>query len=130
MTATLSLLHPEVYRRLLGLIEDARKMGVHVRVTSTYRSSQEQKRLYQAWLDRGKTGLPAAPPGFSTHEYGVAVDLVPDDPADLPTVVGVAGCNGFHWAGQSDPVHFDVFGVEAWREWLSDEDVQVPPYPC
>src|SRR5260370_3761125 len=44
-------------------------------VTSTYRSSEEQKRLYQAYR-QGRSVLPAAPPGTSLHEYGLAIDLL------------------------------------------------------
>lgn len=127
MSSTLSLLHPEVHRRVLRLLAAARAEGLRTTVTSTRRTRAEQTRLYQAWLDRGQTGLPAAPPGTSTHEYGVAVDIVSSDQQRL---AHLAECAGLHWAGQGDHVHFDVFGPEAWREWLQGQAVVVPPYHC
>ena len=97
----------------------ARDFSVPFTVTSATRTSAKQQQLYEAWLARGKTGLPAAPPGTSTHEYGLAVDLVPGRSEDLPFLVEIAKCAGFVWAGQSDPVHFDVFGNAEWRRVLS-----------
>ena len=40
-------------------------------VTSARRTPQEQYILYQKWL-RGESKIPAAPPGFSMHEQGLA----------------------------------------------------------
>lgn len=42
------------------------------RVTSSYRSTEEQTRLYELWL-AGKGNL-AAKPGSSLHELGLAID--------------------------------------------------------
>ena len=131
MASSLSLLHPEVHRRALRLLQDARRAGLRIMVTSTLRTFEEQDRLYRAWLARGRTGLPAAPPGTSTHNYGVAIDLVSLDAGRLAELVHLAECAGLKWAGTSDPVHFDVYGVEAWRAWLSGNDF--PPttgYHC
>jgi D-alanyl-D-alanine dipeptidase len=131
MASSLSLLHPEVHRRVLRLLRDARARGVGIRITSTYRTRAEQVRLYEAWLQRGRTGLPAAPPGTSTHEYGVAVDLVVSPVDRLAEVVELAGCAGLMWAGTGDPVHFDVYGIDAWRTWVARNDF--PPqrgYHC
>lgn len=111
-------LHPAVLARFRFADALARNFRVPYTVTSTTRTTSQQARLYQAWLDRGKTGLPAAPPGTSTHEYGLAVDVVPKDPRDLPILVEILKCAGFVWATERDRVHFDVFGREAWRRIL------------
>jgi len=114
---SLSGMYPAVQDAMDDLRRLAQAYGVQYRVTSTYRSTVEQRRLYAAWIGRGRTGLPAAAPGTSTHEYGVAFDAVSPDLEDL---VYLAEQVGFVWAGPRDPVHFDVFGVDAWRRLLSE----------
>jgi D-alanyl-D-alanine carboxypeptidase len=130
MAVSLSLLNPEVHRRVTRLLAAARRAGLRVEVTSTVRTSAEQKRLYDAWIARGQTGLPAAPPGTSTHEYGIAVDLYVYPPGTPEQLGALAECQGLHWAGPTDRVHFDPFGNAAWKEWLSGQDVHAPPYRC
>jgi len=112
------LLHPEVARRMNLIANTCALYGIPFRITSTWRSRAAQERLYRAWLARGKTGLPAAPPGTSTHEYGLAFD------ADFPkektsAVVDIAARFGMVWFGPSDRVHFDPFGPALWREIIS-----------
>jgi hypothetical protein len=120
-------LHPEVRKRVAQLLQDARDERIAVTVTSTVRTRAKQEQLYRAWIQRGQTGLPAAPPGYSTHEYGFAVDMVP---SDLQRFVQLAECNGLHWAGEGDRVHFDPFGPAAWRQLIQNLRPRVPPYKC
>ncbi len=120
-------LHPEVRRRVSWLLELARKDGLRVTVTSTLRSHAKQLALYKAWLQRGQTGLPAAVPGYSTHEYGLAVDLVTDD---VKRLAELAQCSGLHWAGPGDRVHFDPFGFAGWRDIIEGREPRIPPYRC
>jgi len=128
--ALLGLL-PEVETRVESLLRLARAFGITVTLTSGFRSPAKQRALYAAWLRRGRTGLPVAQPGFSTHEYGLAVDLVTSPPAAVKTLASHAGCFGLIWAGPSDPVHFDVVGFKLWREWLgADRVTRGPSYNC
>lgn len=46
-----------------------------------YRSLAEQAALYDKYV---KGGPKAAPPGLSPHNYGLAVDVVPDGDPDIP----------------------------------------------
>lgn len=111
------MFHPEINRRMLAIVAEAKRRGIPVRVTSTYRSSTSQRRLYTAWLQRGKTGLPAAPPGRSTHEYGIAFDA--SFPAGREAeMAAIARQHGMVWFGQGDRVHFDLFGPTRWNEIL------------
>jgi len=85
--------------------------GHDVRVTSVRRSRAEQARLYERFL-AGKSNLPAAPPGQSLHEYGLAFDLAragiePHDDPLLAQLGEVWNAWGGHWS-RSDPVHFEV----------------------
>lgn len=80
--------------------------GLHPRITSTVRTHADQARLYRAWLARGKTGLPAAPPGRSNHQLGLAFDMVADN---LPGLGALWESWGGKWGGRfNDPVHFEA----------------------
>lgn len=127
--ASLAGLHPVVRERLQAAIETAHDDGIRVTVTSTRRDSKKQAALYAAWLARGKTGLPAAPPGHSTHEFGLGVDLVVTR-GDLRTFVRIAECAGLKWAGPVDPVHFDPFGFDAWRRFIQTGKPGPVEYAC
>jgi D-alanyl-D-alanine carboxypeptidase-like protein len=85
------------------LVQYARSLDPGTRVTSTRRSRVQQARLYRRYL-RGLSPLPAAPPGQSLHERGLAVDLVMND---LPTLGAWWISQGGRWSA-SDPVHFEA----------------------
>lgn len=56
-----------------------RYFGLDPRVTSTRRSWAQQERLYSDYK-AGKSRYPAAIPGLSAHQYGLAFDsVVPPD---------------------------------------------------
>ena len=97
-------LNPEFSRRFYALLTAASAEGIDIWVTSGYRSRAHQKRLYDRWK-AGKSRLPAAPPGKSNHERGRAADLVA---SDLQRVVAIARKLGLRWAGEKDPVHFEL----------------------
>ncbi len=85
-------------------------------VTSARRTPQDQYLLYQDWL-RGKSKIPAAPPGRSRHELGLAFDLMRlgIDPFEDPllNLLGeiwreMGGIYGGGWGGGADPVHYEA----------------------
>ena len=81
-------------------------------VTSSFRSSSKQEKLYRKWLS-GESKIPAAPPGLSLHGYGLAFDLarIGMDPFTDPLLnwLGrVWESWGGRYGGQHDPVHFQV----------------------
>ena len=96
---------------IVPMLKWARRHGWKGHVVSGYRSYDKQKQLYDAWLRRGKTGLPAAKPGTSKHEGAVfprgAVDV---DAASAPQLSKILKsgpyANALKWAGSKDPVHF------------------------
>jgi LAS superfamily LD-carboxypeptidase LdcB len=77
--------------------------GLSPRVTSVFRTRQQQSVLYQRFL-RGLSTLPAAPPGKSRHERGLAWDMVTTNPAAIGALWKSMGGRWF----PSDPVHFEV----------------------
>lgn len=81
-------------------------------VTSARRSSTDQARLYARYL-RGESRLPAAPPGSSAHEFGLAFDLarLGVDASTDPFLLALGrlwqSYGGKHGGG-ADPVHFGI----------------------
>ena len=81
-------------------------------VTSARRDRIDQARLY-ARYQRGETTIPAAPPGYSAHEHGLAFDLarIGIDPRTdnlLAAVGGLWQSWGGSYGGRVDPVHFGI----------------------
>jgi len=104
-------LEPRTRLSLRMAIEDSIREGIQFFITSTVRSFAEQLRLFLRFK-AGQSRFPAAPPGKSTHQRGIAVDLVPKDPSALDDVVELMFRHGFKWAGPSDRVHFTHQGAE------------------
>lgn len=78
------------------------------RITSTIRSRAEQARLYRRYL-AGLSRFPAAPPGSSLHEKGLAIDIVAG--SDTLRTLGREWQSlgpQFRWGGDSDPIHFEI----------------------
>lgn len=112
MSAGLWSLHPAFRPYAKQLIDLLAEAGLNPRVTSTRRSLGTQARLYQAFLD-GRSPYPAAPPGHSTHQAGLAFDVVVDDMSLMPEIgrIWESIGPGFTWGGRfKDPVHFDYRG--------------------
>ena len=106
------------------LLDAAAGAGLMPRVTSTRRSSSEQRRLYSRYL-AGQAGYPVAPPGFSAHEYGEAFDMVVTPMAALADV----GYTWQQWGGgwnPDDAVHFELPGASN-RARQRGEAVQQEP---
>jgi len=81
-------------------------------VTSAYRSPAKQANLYRKWRT-GQSSIPAAPPGRSLHQYGVAFDLarIGKDPLTDPLLSWLGALWeswGGRWGGTRDPVHFQI----------------------
>ncbi len=109
---SLSTLDPSLRPNAEAFFKKARAfVGGGLVVTSARRSIQEQERLYNAYLRGQNNGLPAAPPGTSDHELGLAWDMarLNRDPFqdELLRVLGSAWIRlwGGRWTPK-DPVHF------------------------
>jgi LAS superfamily LD-carboxypeptidase LdcB len=106
VSADLRELHPTLARSAVAFVDALRRAGLLVTITSTVRSTAKQRRLYEAYLARGRSGLPALPPGRSLHEHGLAFDMVLS-----PPLYRQAGALWRRFGGQwfpSDPVHFQA----------------------
>lgn len=80
-----------------------------VRITSVTRSRAEQQQLYSNWL-AGRSSFPAAPPGRSKHEYGLAWDMVTEPFSALDTLGAWWKEIGGEWS-PTDRIHFAMAGT-------------------
>jgi D-alanyl-D-alanine carboxypeptidase len=93
------LLIPEAAAAWRRLKVAARQDGIHLFVVSAYRSIERQAGMIRRKLKAGK-GLEeilaiCAPPGFSEHHTGRAVDLAA--PGTPPREIGFAQTTAFRW---------------------------------
>ena len=98
-------LEPVTRLSLRQAIEESIRLGIQFFITSTVRSFFEQLKLWLAWK-AGRNRFPVAEPGKSTHQLGIAVDLVPKRHGTLDDIVELMFRHGFKWAGPRDRVHF------------------------
>lgn len=111
--ASLRELDPAFKQDAQDLLDLAQEMDPSFVVTSGLRTWQQQQRLYSRYLS-GESPLPAAPPGRSQHELGLAIDIarLNVDPRedDLLEEIGRAWESvGGVWGGDiGDPVHFEA----------------------
>ncbi len=90
-----------------------------------FRSFDEQRKLYLAW--KAKTGGRAAPPGSSSHQYGLAIDAYRKGNSGgalwLPKLYDILGAEaaklGLHWgAAYGDRPHI------SWPGYVSAKDLE------
>lgn len=77
--------------------------GKKLQINSAKRDSDDQARLYNEWIARGRTGRPVGKPGTSRHEHGMAVDI--QNYGDSQAVAAL-NRQGLYQKVPNDPVHF------------------------
>lgn len=101
-------LNPAIRPAAAYLFAVAQANGLFPRVTSTYRSYAQQARLYRRYLS-GLSPYPAAPPGRSLHERGLAFDMVVNNAAYYPLLGRLWEQMGGRWGGRfNDEIHFEA----------------------
>jgi peptidoglycan L-alanyl-D-glutamate endopeptidase CwlK len=93
-----------------ALFEVAASNFPSARITSTKRGAREQRALYAAWV-AGRSRYPAAAPGTSKHERGLAFDIGGLSPRQLAQLGALWESWGGRWGGRfshSDPIHFEA----------------------
>lgn len=91
-----------------ALYDLAQRFDLGPVITSTYRTREEQARL-STGRAAGRSRYPAARPGHSLHELGLAFDMTVRDPSVLPVLGRVWRSWGGRWGGAfGDPIHFDT----------------------
>lgn len=115
----INTLHPQVRDRVRNFLHQAEAAGIKLRVTSAYRSYEEQNALYaQGRTTAGKI-VTNAKAGESSHNFGTAVDVIPivngapDWNTNLwPQIAAIGRAAGFSWGGDwksfKDYPHFEM----------------------
>ena len=134
-------LRPEAYHALFVLAKAAKADGVTLTISSTYRSYEYQKNLFDYWVSVDgleEAERESARPGTSQHQLGMALDFAPVDDAfdktpggkwvyenaekygwSLSFPQGYEDITGYRW----ECWHFRYIGVEACKfqnKWFSD----------
>lgn len=134
-------LRPESFEALKCLGDAAKKDGITLTVSSTYRSYEYQKNLFNYWVTVDglkEAERESARAGTSQHQLGMAIDFAPVDDAFAETVPGkwvyknaakygwslsfpqgYEDITGYRW----ESWHFRYIGVEACefqKKWFSD----------
>jgi hypothetical protein len=106
----LSLLDPH-FRPIAQIwVEVMKDVGLSPRVTSTKRTRKEQEALYRA-AQSGRSKYPAALPGTSLHEWGLAFDVEAIPHTALFVLGPVWERLGGVWGGRfsrKDEIHFEA----------------------
>jgi hypothetical protein len=79
-------LRSDAARQWKRMVAAAARDGIHISAGSGFRTMSEQRYLYDLYLHHG--GNKAAPPGYSNHQGGVAMDI---------SGVGGYGTSTFNW---------------------------------
>lgn len=93
-----------------ALFSFAQDLSSSAVVTSVRRDTAKQAQLYNRYLS-GKSPYPAAAPGTSKHERGLAFDLGGLDASQLRQLGEIWESWGGRWGGRfskPDPIHFEV----------------------
>ena len=134
-------LRPEAYRALAELGTAAKADGVTLTISSTYRSYEYQKNLFDYWVSVDgleEAERESARPGTSQHQLGLALDFAPVDDAfdqtpggkwvyqhaadygwSLSFPQGYEDVTGYRW----ECWHFRYIGVTACqfqKKWFGD----------
>lgn len=128
---SLADLAPHVRAMAEQLLDDAAAAGIPLTVTCTWRSAAEQAARFAQGRTKPGPIVTRAPAGYSYHEFGMAIDVVPTELAALPnwgdtpehrarasdlwSRLGTIGKRlGFRWGGDfrhlPDRPHFEWSG--------------------
>ena len=105
LTSKISQLHPDIKSYTVAFIRKCLAKNIKLEIRDGYRSIA----LQQSYVDKG---LPAAKPGYSYHNYGLAIDVNPTNSSDWSTIGKIGETLGFRWGKhftnpKIEPWHFD-----------------------
>jgi hypothetical protein len=112
--ADLADLNPAFLPLLNAYTSGLDKAGIGYRVESGYRTPEQQAEIY-ARSNQGRS-FAAAPPWRSFHNFGLAADVIPNNPADYARMHELARQAGLYDAQQGlgftsyDPPHVEIPG--------------------
>lgn len=115
-------LRPESFEALKILGDAAKKDGVTLTVSSSYRSYEYQENLFNYWVKVDgleEAERESARAGTSQHQLGMAIDFAPVDDAFADTVPGkwvYANASKYGWSLSFPQGYEDVTGYR-WESW-------------
>ena len=115
-------LRPEAFEALKKMAEAAKKEGITLTVSSTYRSYEYQKNLFDYWVSVDgleEAERESARPGTSQHQLGLALDFAPVDDAFDETPAGkwvYENAADYGWSLSFPQGYEDVTGYR-WECW-------------
>jgi len=124
-------LHPIVQGKCQVFLDECKKSGIDIIITSTYRDRESQTALYAQGRTRLGKIVTNAKAGQSYHNWRVAFDVVPArhgkpawDDTDLWLSVGHIGKScGLEWAGDwksfKEMPHFQFTGGMSLKDFQS-----------
>lgn len=92
-------------RAFLSMRDAAAVDGIDIWIRNGFRQHEHQEWLYQAY--RAGWGNPAARPGYSNHQSGLALDLNVREPETLAWLEANAKRFGFKRTVRSEPWHWE-----------------------
>ena len=100
----------DAYKNSLPPAEQAKiKKNIRIwepKANSTFRSNRKQKDLYDGWIKRRPRYNPANRPGYSNHQYGLAVDISGTHPNGNSKSNGPYGKGAFYeWLIVNGPTY-------------------------
>lgn len=126
----------ETQLALVKLLKAAKKDGIELRVESGYRSPAYQKKIISRMLNEGRTFDDiiryVAPPGYSEHALGTAVDFYPSNWgfSRLPAYIWLQEHGGEFGFTETYPQHNNKhFPWEAWHWTYRGETQTVAKEP-
>lgn len=117
-------LHPDVQAAADRLVRQAADRGIDIAITSGFRSSEEQDRLYRQGREEAGNIVTNARGGQSYHNYGLAIDFALRDGSDIRWDMERDG-NG---NGRSDWMEVVDLAKKLGFDWGGDWD-RFPDYP-
>lgn len=124
-------LHPRVQAMARKLLDEAATAGIPLTVTFTLRSMETQAALYAQGRTKPGKIVTNARPGYSFHNFGLAIDVAPTELLKLPNwgdtpanqkranelwarLGAIGKAIGFRWGGDftsiKDRPHFEWSG--------------------
>jgi LAS superfamily LD-carboxypeptidase LdcB len=115
-------LHPEIRNKVIDFFNEAERKGIILRITSGYRTYDEQNKLYAQGRTIAGSIVTNAKGGESNHNFALAFDVVQmingkaDWNCDWNAIAKIGKSFGFDWGGDwktfKDKPHFEMnFGL-------------------
>jgi hypothetical protein len=102
-TADLAHLAPGFAAKLSTMLNTAKASGITATITQGFRSTADQARIYNSGV------RPAAQPGHSFHEFGLAADVYATNPAQQGALISIGQKLGLtNLANIGDAGHFQL----------------------